>query len=58
MLTDAQIAEYHERGFIVLRNVFPLEEIERLRELQTYVFEHYQQLFEDLYVNFLILLPF
>ena len=45
-LSDEQLAEYHERGFVVLRNVFPLEEIERLRELQTYVFEHYQQLFD------------
>jgi ectoine hydroxylase len=31
-LSEEQIDEYHERGFLLIESVFPEEDVERLRE--------------------------
>ena len=45
-LTDEQLASYHDNGFVVLRNVFTQDEIDRLRDLQLAAFEQYPELLD------------
>lgn len=45
-LSEAQLAQYREQGFVVIRNVFSEAEMERLRQLQRAVFEQRQDLLD------------
>lgn len=42
-LTDSQLKQYNEDGFLVLRNVFNQDEVEALRKESTDIFKHERQ---------------